>query len=241
MRYTFGLKPRAYALAILAAMSGNAAAQDSTVVFAGGDFREDSSYGYLGGIWAFNRDLGSDGFLLRAVGAYDAYKYHTASVTSGHVDVDHWRGQGGIGYQWFLNAARVSLYGGVDYQNHDQHPNDPTNKVRGDETGGMVQGELETLGSPFYLGLIANYSTAFDSYWGRARAGYKFGQATFGPELVFGGNERYDEQRYGAFVLWPFSEKVNLQVSGGYANVDAAHGRSEPDSGYGSVGISFAF
>lgn len=226
----------------------------STVVFSGLDFAKDSNVGYSGFITALNRDLSKDGLMFRAVGVYAGYEYDTFIGSSrATIDGDAWIGDVMVGYQFFRPGFRTAVYIGAEYQDHDLTPNDPSNEVNGDEAGFKVVGELDTdESSRLYVGLIGAYSTAFDSYWARARVGLRHYDYIFGVEGVFGGNEGYDNQRAGAFVdipvpIGPLSGTISL--SGGYQFVndddddgsDGFGGLGGGEGVYGGIGYSFSF
>lgn len=241
------------AVAALAAFGvGPAAADGSTVVFSGSDFKEDAAFTYVGGVHALNGDLGRDGFLLRVFGGYGEYQYATGNVIGGNVETDLVIVDAGVGYQIFGGGLRFSAYASASYEDHDQSPEDFTNPVRGSEWGFKGQGEVETLAdSPFYFGAIGSYSTAFDSYWVRGRAGLPIGHGLIlGPEIVGLGAEDFDQVRYGAFLsglptIWSlvFGGDSKMSVSVGYADTtsDDNGGRGGDDSVYGTISSSFPF
>lgn len=212
---------------------------NSTVVFWGGNIKERAFYGYAGTVHAFNGDLSQDGLLLRGVIGYGAYEYDTGSVVGGEVDGEVTQFDATIGYQVFRGASRLSGYVGINYQDHDLSPIDLTNSTRGDEIGFLVQGEIETIAShSFYASMIANYSTANDTFWARARVGKNVGHITIGPEATLMGNKEYDGRRIGAFIGGLDLGSVNASISGGYADVDGTQG----DSGaYGAIGFSIIY
>jgi len=229
------------ALSIALATVVGPAHADANVVFAGVSAAQDSTFGYFGGIRAWNGDLSKSGFLLRGMAIYGDYDYKTTAVPSGHVDADVTHVELGVGYQWVNPGNRVSLYGGVDYQNHDLSPNDTRNSTRGSTTGAMVQGEIETLGSPWYGSLIGKYSAANDSYFVRGRAGYTFGSVTTGPEAIGAGNNEYHEYRYGLFLNFAATKTTGLSFSAGHRRADADNGRKHQSSGYLTANVTTTF
>ena len=229
-------------VAAVTLLSGTAAlAAESTSLFTGADTRDDSNYFYLGGIKAISGDLDQSGWLLRGVVGYGEYEYQTTAVPSGEVDVDQLSVQAGVGYQRVVDDTRLSFFTSVDYQDHDDSPADVMNSVRGDETGVAFQAEIDTTSGDWNYGVMASYSTAFDSYWSRARVGYNTGSVTVGPELVVSGNEEYAEERYGVFVGWPLSAQTSVTLSGGYFESEGDLSIREEDGGYASLGLSYQF
>ena len=99
-----------------------------------------------------------------------------------------------IGYKISRGHIWAAAYIGVDYQSYDLTPDDLSSPVRGSEVGFKVAADVATLrtGSPLYFSLSGLYSTAFDSYWARARVGLNQGHMTFGPEAIAMGNDGFD-------------------------------------------------
>jgi Cellulose biosynthesis protein BcsS len=249
----------ASALAALVATSlisvAPVAAQDAspvagTVIFNSSEYKSDTSDAYLGLVRALNGNLASDGILLRVMGTYGTYEYDTIGGTA--IDTDRFGGEIGLGYQVYSGGMRFAAYAMADYQNHDREGVDPLSVVVDDEWGFKGQLEAETAtGGPLYVGLSGNYSTAFDSYWSRARVGWNLGSAgwnlTIGPEVMGIGNEDFDQVRYGAFVsglptLFSliFGGDSKMTISGGYAE-SSGTGQGGEDSIYGTISSSYKF
>lgn len=219
----------------------------STVVFSGIDFSKDSYAGWTGLIVSLDRDLSKSGFMFRAVGVHAGYEYDTTfGATPVVIDGDAWIGDVMIGYQAVHPALRAAVYVGIEYQDHDLTPDDPSNRVNGDEAGFKVVGELESpWDSPFYFGLIGAYSTAYDTYWTRGRLGLRHDGLLFGVEGSASGNDGYDNQRLGGFFefpvpMGPLTGYVSLH--GGYQFADEGEaGLGGGRGAYGGVGYSFSF
>ncbi len=212
-----------------------------TVAFAGIDGRSQSYYGYVGVIHALNRDLSTDGFLLRALGIYNEYNYSSNAVVGGNVDGRMTAFDVVLGYQRYFQGFVGRAYVGVDYESHDLSPNNPFDYNRGTGVGVKVRGELETFyNSPFYASLLTSYGSAKDRYWARGRIGRSYRGVIFGPEFELTGNPESDEQRIGAFATFrdPALVPFELSVSGGYSNTDENWGGG---SAYGTLEMSVAF
>lgn len=205
----------------------------STILFAGADAREDTHYPYVGVIHHFSGDILSSGFLVRALAYQADYEYDTTAVPQGNVDG---RANGAdlmIGYQKVMNTYVARGYIGLDYEDHDLSPDNVFDSNRGSDTGVKVQVELETdYASPKYASLVASYGTAKDRYWARLRGGHDFSGYVIGPEVLFTGDDEYDESRIGAFVIVKKLLPVSLSVSAGYSD-------SENSRGGGSAYLSF--
>lgn len=166
---------------------------------------------YQGAVIALNRDLGRDGVLLRAYGSHGDYEYGQGL---GRTDGDSWQGDAMIGYKVGFGRAWAAAYVGVEYQRHELTPDDPTNVVRGSEVGFKVAADIASLRTegPFYFSLSGNYSTAFDSYWSRARAGGNLHRITIGPEVAAFGNAGFDATRVGGFITFDFPVTPHLPL-----------------------------
>ena len=81
-------------------------------------------------------------------------------------------------------------------------PNDPGNSVNGSEVGLRIGGDIRMAGPQHYFTLEGYYSTAFDTYWSRVRAGMNLGRVIVGPEAGAMGNDGYDAQRIGGFAMF---------------------------------------
>lgn len=234
----------------------NGTGDDATyiVTYSGIDFVEDAHFFYSGGIIALNRDISKNGFLLQGFVGTGDYEYNTDDVPGGKVDADATELSAMLGYQIYSGNYRFAAYVGVGWIDNDLNPKDPENPTAGDETGVAVSGEFDTVETrPIYMSLIGQYTSAYDTYWSRARVGYRFNRIVAGPEGIFMGDETYDAQRAGGFVSVPISVKrdvtFELTFSGGYQWIgeDDLGGNffggpaGTTDGGYGNVNISAAF
>jgi hypothetical protein len=203
----------------------------SHTIFTGGEVARDSREGYLGTVFALNRDLSREGILVRLMGTYGAYEYKDFCVGC-PPDPDRfngraWQGDVMVGYQWVRERFDAALYVGIDTVHHHISPDDPSNPVQGHETGFKVALDLESHrhnGQQHYFAMEGAYSTAFDTYFLLVRVGMSRNDNIIGIEGWLLGDETGNAQRLGAF----FSRNLNLRndllaeltVSGGYQWVD---------------------
>lgn len=193
------------------------------VLFSGFDAVKDANYAFQGLIYSFNRDIGRDGFVVRLYGSHVDYEYDSGGTRT---DGDGWQGDVMIGYKISRGHWWAAGYIGVDYQDHDLTPDDPANPVRGSEVGFKVAADIATLrqGTPIYFGLSGQYSTAFDSYWARARVGLNRDRFTFGPEAIALGSDSFDAHRIGGFLTFDLNlaprMPIEVTLSGGYQFLD---------------------
>lgn len=197
----------------------------STILFAGGDVRENTSYPYVGVVHHFSGDILADGFLVRAFAYHAKYEYDSAAVVGGEVDGRFDGADLMIGYQKVMDSFALRGYIGIDYEDHDLSPDNVFDSNRGSDTGVKVQVELETdYAAPNYVSLIASHGSAKDRYWARLRAGRDFSGYVVGPEVLFTGDDEYDEKRIGVFVTVRKLLPVLLSVSAGHSDSDSNRG-----------------
>jgi hypothetical protein len=214
------------------------------VIFTGIDANRGSFYAFAGTIVALNGDLGRDGLAVRA---------YTGTVG---FDLDPGEGRGWqadlmLGYLFNRKGYSGGIFVGVDYQNFTLSPDDPTAPVRGTEIGAKIVGNLTSADElPYHYSLQGAYSTAFNSYWARARIGLNRSGVTFGPEVIVVGSDSFDAHRLGGFTTFKFERlrtPIELTLSAGYHFVDGTHGATTTgssgggDGAYGSVVFAIVF
>ena len=77
-----------------------------------------------------------------------------------------------LGARWHAPGLEVTVYAGLDVQDHRFLPNDPGNRLRG--THGGVRGGFDVWFEPVRNGMVTvstSLSTIGSSYWMRAAAG----------------------------------------------------------------------
>ena len=171
------------------------------VSYSGTDFAKDSNYSYAGLLMSTKRDLSKSGIMLHGGVGYGSYDYANPSVVGGVVDGDVVQLFGMVGYMFVRDGGSLGVYVGADYQDHDLSPADPSNQISGGEFGFKVAGDVRHVSDRHYMTLEGTYSTAFDTYWSRARVGLTVNRVTFGPEGLALGNSSFDAQRVGGFGL----------------------------------------
>ncbi len=227
------------------------AAAKSIVLFSGFDTAKDSEYFYQGAIVALNRDIGRDGFQLRAYGSHVDYQYDNGGTRT---DGDGWQGDAMIGYKIGLGRLWAAAFIGIDYQKHQLTPDDLSNPVRGSEVGFKVAADIASLRSegPIYFSLSGNYSTAFESYWARGRLGANLHRVTIGPEFAAFGNEGFDATRVGGFLTFdlPIAPTLPLEitlsaghqfVSGNGSSGSGSSGSGGGEGAYFGISVSSVF
>lgn len=215
---------------------------DNTAVYAGLNTEKDSNYYYLGGIYALNKDINKTGVTLKAQVALGNYDYRTSGLVDNSVTGKQDRVNLAVGYQWIQDGLLAAAYIGADAQDHNLNPRDPKSDVDGDADGVQTQIEVETLSpSSPYLAFMGNYSTAFETYWTRARGGISRGDTKFGLELVGTGDASHRTEKAGIFTLLPLSPETRMDFSLGYFDTNGEHSREDQDGAYLGAGVTTRF
>lgn len=201
-------------------------------VWAGADVSSHNWLLYSGATIAPFSDMFSDGLRLRAATGYGKYRYtgvrgdslQSFSATSAFADAL-------VGYLKRLGPLTAKAFAGVSAIQHDIRPIDPDNPVQGIEYGPKVVTELWlNIGSDAWSSLDLNWTSAYDTYAARVRAGYiVFDDISIGLEARIDGNELDKDARGGAFAryAWPSGE---ISVAGGIAGhfFDDANNEIDP-------------
>jgi Cellulose biosynthesis protein BcsS len=237
-----GLGGQAVAEGLKDTVATPAAATERGVWFGGFDIVNGSQYSYDGAIFAFNRDMSKDGFAMRVYGSRVDFDLDPG-------DGRGWQGDVMLGYLFNRGLWSGGVFVGVDYQNFKLSPDDPTAKVNGTEWGFKVAADVETSrDAPHYFAVAGSYSTAFDTYWARARAGLNRSRYTFGVETAAFGSEDFDAKRLGGFFIFDLNllrttSPIEVTLSSGYQwSHDSGSVGSGGGSGtYGAISFSSSF
>jgi hypothetical protein len=114
------------------------------------------------------------------------------------------------GWRWHWPGLEVTVFAGLDAQDHRYLPDDRTNRLRGTRLG--VRGGFDVWYEPFQDAMLtasASLSTVGKSFWTRVATGWRFFETIWlGPEVLASGDDRYrqlrgDGQRPTKQRLWP--------------------------------------
>jgi hypothetical protein len=216
---------------------------NSSVLWLGGDFKNEADGGNIGGIYALNGNLDAPGWLVRGQFTYVDYNFNSTLSPSGSARGQFSEGSAAIGYQWTGNGYVASGFVGPDYQNYDINPAAAATPGVGDRLGAIFFGRVATMGdTQFPSAIDGDFSSANDSYWVRGRTGMRFGSLTLGPEAIALGSKVYDEVRGGGYASYDLSRNVILQGDLGYADATRGENSSGGRGGngvYGGVTVVF--
>ncbi|MEX2128377.1 MAG: cellulose biosynthesis protein BcsS [Xanthobacteraceae bacterium] len=207
----------------------------AAVYFGGAAFSPHSWFADIGAVWAFNRNLNTDGALLRIRGGTGEYDY-IVSPALGEASVDFHVAEVMVGYQRFINGVRYSGYIGAQVQSHDNNL-DPVG-LDGTKWGVTAQGEVfAPFGNQGYGLLLGQISSVHSSYFVMGKLGwYVAPNLSVGPEVAALGNKRFDAARAGLFASLNFSPAAQIVLSGGY-NWDDGNAFRDNDGAYGTIHV----
>ena len=122
------------------------------------------------------------------------------------------------GWRWHRAGFEVTVFAGLDVQDHRFTPNEP-NRLRGTHVG--ARGGFDVWYEPFANAMLtasASLSTVGNSYWTRAAAGWRFFDMIWlGPEVLACGDDTYRQFRFGAHVTSLRFRSYEFAVGGGWA------------------------
>ncbi len=206
-------------------------------VFSGFDVSKYSYGGTAGAFIAPLRDLDTSGLRVLIMGEGGRYKY---PADTGFIRGIYTGGQVLAGYGFEGDNYSINLLAGANATNHMLSDIDPENRVQGTAFGAKVRGDAWINPTPQTLAFgEAEYSTAFRSYYAKAKIGHDVTnnmQVFVGPEVAVFGTERSNQWRVGAHVTQLKIGRMQIDVSGGYANDNIVG-----TSAYGSIEVSTNF
>jgi outer membrane immunogenic protein len=189
------------------------------LAYTGIDVAKFSIDGWVGGIIAPLTDIDTSGLRALIEAGGGAYKYYGTGITYHGVSET---GSALAGYGFEGNNYSITLMAGVNAENDTLSSPDPTNAVVGTQFGGMVRGEAWYNPTPQTLVYTEDqFSSAFHTFYTEGKLGYDItnGNHIFvGPALGYLGNERFTQFRAGAHVTQIEFNKIEVDLSGGYAN-----------------------
>jgi hypothetical protein len=195
-----------------------------------------SDFGYVAGTVALGGGtLQQSGFRLRLEGLGGTYGYEQAGATATGKQIE---GGALVGYQSVWNNATVGYYLGVNVRENTVPSPDSVSSATGTRVG--FKTAIDAYLNPTNLtmaSLYASYSTAYDAYYARGRAGYAiFGNGYLGPELTFLGDDFYGQTRLGAHYSGIQLGALQFGVAGGYV-----WDRNYKDGYYGTLEVRAGF
>jgi hypothetical protein len=196
----------------------------------GFDLWRSGGFGHGGLLWSPD-GLRQDGFTLKLMLGAGTYRYRagTAEITGRQYVTSvlpGWRFKDG--------SIELTVFGGLDLQQHRTSPDDPGNALRGFHAGARGGFDLwfEPLPTALMITTSVSASTIGKTIWWRGAAGVRAFDLWVGPESVWCGDLTYRQLRFGAHVTG--LRTGPLEWSAGVGWVTASDNRSGV---YGRLGV----
>jgi Cellulose biosynthesis protein BcsS len=192
---------------------------------------------YGAATFALGNTLQQSGFRLRLEGLGGTYGFEQAP-TNVTTTGKQYEGGALIGYQQVWNWGSLGYYVGANVRENTVPSDDPANTGLGTRVGFKAAVDTYLLPAPAtMMSVYGSYSTAYDAYYARFRAGYSvFGFGYLGPEVAVLGDDFYNQTRVGAHLTAMQLGALQVGVSGGYA-----WDRAAKDGYYGSLELRTGF
>jgi len=199
---------------------------------AGADIWRNGLFSHSGLLWAY-QGLNSDGPVLKLLLNGGLYRYR-----SGPNEIVGFQTMGSAlpGWRWYRPGLEITVFAGLDVQDHRYRPDDPGNRLRGTHVG--ARGGFDVWYEPLRDGMVtasASLSTVGTSYWARAAAGWRFFDMIWlGPEFLACGDDRYRQLRVGAHVTSFRLSSYEFSAGAGWATDN-----DQRSGAYGRFGVIY--
>jgi hypothetical protein len=233
------------AAAVLAAVSSvvqcpalaeatGAADERRFLLFASTDLWRHGGFAY-GGVVVAPGGLDREGFVLKLMFGGGAYRYISGALGNIEIVGRQFVATAMPGWRFVRKDLIVTVFAGLDYQDHLLTPDDPSAGLRGSAFG--LRGAVEVWCEPTPQTMLvadASVSTVGPSYSARLAAGWRVFESYYlGPEFqAFAADDNYHQMRAGVHVtamkFWRFEWSAAL----GWA-IDS----DDRDSLYGKLGV----
>jgi Cellulose biosynthesis protein BcsS len=187
--------------------------------------------------FALGSTLQQSGLRLRLEGLGGTYGFEQGP-TNTTATGKQYEGGALIGYQQVWNWGSLGTYIGANVRENTVPSADSTNSSLGTRVGFKAAVDAFLLPAPAtMMSVYGSYSTAYDAYYARFRAGYSFfGFGYIGPEVAVLGDDYYNQTRVGAHLTAMQLGAMQVGVSGGYV-----WERAYKDGYYGTLELRTGF
>jgi hypothetical protein len=205
---------------------------EHVLFFSGADIWRNGLFSHSGLLWAYG-GMNGDGPVVKLLLNGGTYRY-----LSGRKQITGFQSMAAVlpGWRWHAPGLEVTVFAGLDLQDHRFAPNDPGNRLRGTHAG--ARGGFDIWYEPVRDGMLtasASLSTVGNSYWARAAAGWRFAEMIWlGPEFLAAGDDTYRQLRVGGHVTSLRFSAYEFSLGAGWAT------DSDQRSGiYGRFGVLY--
>jgi hypothetical protein len=173
-----------------------AAAQNTHFLYYGGfDGWGSGGFGHGGLMWSPG-GLDKEGFVAKFMAGGGTYNYLAGTTdTTGYLAIF----DAAPGWHFKRGVVDLTVYAGLDVQNHRLRPDDLNNQARGTHAGLRAGADLwAEPTSTTMASASVSFATVGDSYWSRLAYGWRaFDKVYLGPEVHALGDATYRQWRLG--------------------------------------------
>lgn len=203
----------------VARADGFARGDDTLLFFSGTDLWRHGSFSYGGTLWSPD-GLDRDGFTFKALIGAGSYQYKSGALDDAQVTGTQFIGSALAGWRFVRDKTFVTVFAGLDLQQHRTSPYDPGSDLNGDHAG--IRGAIEFWHEPDAMTMIAadaTISSIGPSYAGRAAFGWRVADAFYlGPEVGgFATGDGYKQFRAGLHITGFRFAWVEWSAAAGWA------------------------
>jgi hypothetical protein len=195
--------------------------QPHLMLFSGADLWSSGCFAHAGILWALD-GLYRDGFVLKAFGGGGTYRYIADRFgTSGGIEVNAQQVMASLmpGWRFTHDKFELTLFAGLDWQQHRLTPDDPASRTRGEHLGARFGADVWY--EPARAVMLAggfSLSTIGTGYWARGATGVRLlDRIWIGPEALALGDTSYWQARTGLHLTALRTGMFEWSAGGGFA------------------------
>jgi hypothetical protein len=207
---------------------------DTLLFFSGTDLWRQGSFSFGGGLWSPG-GIDREGLTFKFLGGAGSYRYLSGALGDIEVTGRQFTGFAMAGYRFVQEKTIVTVFAGLDVQDHRLAPDDPTNPLRGIHAG--IRGAIEFWYEPDAHSMWAadvSASSVGPSYSWRVAVGWRvFDSFYLGPEAAaFAGDDTYRQLRAGLHITGFRAATVEWSLGAGWLRDSSEH-----EGFYGRLGM----
>ncbi len=193
------------------------AAQPKFMFLSGADIWQNGAFAHAAIVWS-PYGLDRDGLTIKALTGYGTYRYLAGGPGGIEVLGRQYMGSLMPGWRFKYDHLELTLFGGLDIQDHRLTPDDPASTVRGTMFGGRFGADLwYEPWSKVMLASNISVSSIGPSYWSRVATGWRvLDKMWIGPEILALGDMSYQQYRVGAHITGLKAKWFEWSVGGGW-------------------------
>jgi hypothetical protein len=183
------------------AFAGSDGAGARLLIFSGTDFWRNGGFLHGGVLWAPD-GLDQDGFRFKGLLSGGYYQYQSGALGDAPIQGRETLALLMPGWRFKRGTTEVSVFAGLDLENHRLSPDDPSSALRGSDVGLRFAANIWTEPTPGSMAAAdASISTIARSYSVHGAIGWRLADLFYlGPELASFASGDYRQDRVGIHV-----------------------------------------